>query len=87
MVKIRQVENNSKLPILVLEGKLIGKGNNELKKMCQQYAEEGKRFTVDLANIRFFDIHGIRFLQELISDHVQLINCPFYISKMIKEST
>ena len=56
----------------------------ELKRACEQYLKEKKKLTLNLGEITFIDIYGIKALRELIRQEVELSNCSFYIFTMVE---
>lgn len=86
MLKIDQIGNGPKETILILKGKLMGNTSTELKKISEQYLKKGKSFSMDLADVRFIDFFGMKMIEKLTCHkNVQVINCPYYITKMIEK--
>jgi len=84
MLNIKHIAADLKSPILILRGKLMKDEAVELKRACEQYLKEKKKLTLNLGEITFIDIYGIKALRELIRQEVKLSNCSFYIFTMVE---
>ncbi len=79
MLRITVVDSSNTDVRLRVEGRLTGRGVDELRRSCDPHAlSEGVRLTLDLADVSFADGDGIALLNDLQSRKVSLLNlAPF----------
>ena len=83
MSKINQSLHETECSVSVSHSRLFAEEAIELERISQPYLKKNKKLIVDLAGVRFIDLSGIRVLLDLMSRHVELINCPRYILKKV----
>lgn len=84
-MKITVVESSSVAVRLRVEGRLMGRWVEELRRACDlQGLREGIRLTLDLADISFADPAGIELLKELRSHSVTLLNPSSLVAEQLK---
>lgn len=84
MVRITVIESSNAGVRLRVEGRLTGRGVEELRQSCELHALDGKaRLSVDLADVSFADENGIELLRDLQARNVAILNlAPFLAMKL-----
>jgi hypothetical protein len=85
MLRITVVESSGEAVRLRVEGRVMGRWVEELRKTCQlQALGDGIRLTLDLADLSFADIEGIELLKELRTCGVILSGPSSLVAEQIK---
>ena len=78
MLRISIHEPAGHAACLQLEGQLAGAWTAELDTVCARLLAEGRRLTLDLADVTLIDRPGIALLAALVRRGVELVRCsPF----------
>lgn len=86
MLRISEIELNSQVATLRLEGRLVGLLVAEVEGVCEQHLSNGHRLRLDLADLSFADRAGIRLLQGLRTRGVALTNCSPFLNEELKHT-
>ena len=73
---------NGKAVTFALSGQLDALGSVELQRLFDDH-KEGKRFVLDLKDVRLVDRSAVRFLAFCEHGGMQIKNCPAYIRDWI----
>jgi hypothetical protein len=85
MLKITVVESSSEAVRLRVEGKLMGRWVEELRRTCDLHAlSDGIRLTLDLADVSFADAEGVELLKELRNRLVTLLSPSSLLTEQLK---
>lgn len=85
MLRITVVEASSESARLRVEGRLVGRWVEELRKSCDvQALSDGIRLTLDLVDVSFVDPTGIELLKELRSRCVTLLSPSPFVTEQLK---
>jgi ABC-type transporter Mla MlaB component len=69
-----------------LEGKLVGRWVEELRRLSDEAFARQKAVTLDMRKLWFVDAHGIALLRDLARKEVTQVNCSQFISQQLKET-
>ena len=69
---------------LRLEGHLGGPWVGELRRSCDRVLSNGKRLTLDLADVSFIDRDGVGLLRTLKCAEVEVRNCSPFVALQLK---
>jgi anti-anti-sigma regulatory factor len=84
-MKITVVESSSNGVRLRVEGRLMGRWVEELRRTCDLHAlNDGIRLTLDLADVSFVDAAGIELLKELRTRSVTLLSPSSLVAEQLK---
>lgn len=69
-----------------LDGTLVGASISVLKEQCMKY-KNNKRKTVllDFSGISYLDANGVKMLESVKDENLQIINCPLFIEALLKD--
>jgi ABC-type transporter Mla MlaB component len=70
---------------LRLEGQIVGPWVEELRNSCERVLTQGKRLTLDFADLSFVDREGIALLRALAERRVEFANCSRFVAELLKE--
>ncbi len=84
-MKITVVESSSKGVRLRVEGRLMGRWVEELRRTCDLHAlSDGIPLTLDVADVSFADAAGIELLKELRIRLVTLLSPSSLVAEQLK---
>ena len=84
-MKISVVESSSVAVRLRVEGRLMGRWVEELRRTCDlQGLSDGIRLILDLVDVSFADAAGIELLKELRARSVTLLNLSSLVAEQLK---
>jgi hypothetical protein len=90
MLKIARVDGASSpsgsIPMLQLEGKLVGPWVDELSRACEELRTPPSSLHLNLAAVTFIDPAGITFLSELIQRGATITGCSGFIEELLSRS-
>jgi anti-anti-sigma regulatory factor len=86
MLRISFIESADHRVALRLEGQIAGPWIEELRNSCERLLTQGKRLTLDLADLSFVDCDGIALLRALAERRVALANCSRFVAELLKEA-
>ena len=86
MLRITVVDSSSRGVRLHVEGQLVGRGVEELRRSCDERVPgPGLRLTVDLADVSFADPQGIELLKNLKHQQVTLVNLSPFLALQVDD--
>ena len=85
MLKITQIAGDETTARLALNGKLMDVSAAELMNTCERFLCDDKQVTLDLYNVRFVDLSGIKVLIDLLAREVQVDNCSTYLLNKLRK--
>lgn len=87
MLRITTVESSSAIVCLRVEGRLTGRGVEELRQSCKLHAfSKGTKLTLDLADVAFADADGIKLLNDLKNRDVAFMNLVPFLALQLHSS-
>jgi hypothetical protein len=86
MLRISEIELDSEVATLRLEGRLIGMMVAEVETICERHLAHGHRLKLDLADLSFADRAAIGLLQGLRNRGVALTNCSPFLNEELKHT-
>ncbi len=86
MLRITEGTSRKKSTILRLEGQLIGPWVNELSRVCETPITDGRKVTIDLAEVSFADRKGVSLLRELRLRGAVLANESVFLKEQLNGS-
>jgi hypothetical protein len=84
MLRITRLESRDAITALKLEGKVVGPWVGELREVCDRQAGAAGRLLLDLANVTYADVSGVRLLRELLGRGVQLKACSGLVAELLR---
>lgn len=85
MLRVTVVESSGSSVRLRVEGRLSGRCIEELRESCEMHVlAEGRRLTLDLADVSFADTDGIELLKDLMSRKVTILNLVPYLALKLR---
>lgn len=72
---------------LRLEGQIAGAWTAELDKVCARLLAEGRRLTLDLADVTLIDRAGLALLAALVHHGVELARCSPFQEEQLRLAT
>ncbi len=85
MLRITVVESSSESARLRVEGRLVGRWVEELRRSCDVHAlNAGIRLTLDLGDVSFVDGAGIDLLKQLHSCRVTFLGPSLFVAEQLK---
>ena len=85
MLRISFIESADHSVELRLEGRVVGPWIKELRRACEGVLTQGKRLTLDFADLSFVDNEGIALLRTLAERRVTLANCSRFVAELLKD--
>ena len=86
MFKITEMFEDEKTIILKVDGKLVGAGISLLKEECMKYKDNRqKTILLDLSGVSYTDTNGVKMLESIKDENLQIINCPMFIEALLKD--
>jgi anti-anti-sigma regulatory factor len=85
MLRITSQPEGADATRLVLEGRLVGDGVHELRRVADEITAQGRRVVLDLVALRFADAAGIALLRALIDDFAELQRVSAFVSALLGE--
>lgn len=83
MLKITPSAEDDITVTLKLEGRIVGPWVEELRKECEKRQAEGKKIVLDLLGVGFVNEEGIRALNALTSEQVELVGSSLFVSGLL----
>jgi len=84
MLRITALSSPSQAVTLRLEGQIVGRWVEELKRSCEELRANGDGMVLDLVNVSFIDTDGLALLGELKHRKVSLVNASPFITELLK---
>lgn len=87
MLRITAFLDRDPVPLLILEGKLVGAWLDELTRAVAATTGAAGPPELDLASLLFVDAPGERLLRELQGRGCRLVACSGYLTELLKGET
>jgi anti-anti-sigma regulatory factor len=86
MLRITVVDSSGVGIKLHVEGRLTGRGVEELRQSCDFHSVgEGRRLVLDMKDVSFADTDGIELLKDLRSHSVTLVNLVPFLALHLRD--
>ncbi len=86
MLRISQAGKANHSVTLRLEGQFVRPWVREARETCEKFLGEGCTVRLDLAEVSFVDQDGVKFLANLISKGVTLIDCSLFVEEQLRSA-
>ena len=86
MLKISQAGKANQTVTLKLEGRVVGPWVAEARETCEKLLSQGRTVRLNLAEVSFVDPDGVRFLANLISKGVTLVDCSLFVEEQLRSA-
>ncbi len=84
MLRITEITKDDKTVSFRLDGKVVGTCVSDLKKLCLHYRDEkNKTVVLDFSGVTFIDNKGVRMLEKIKDERIQIINCSLFIRSLL----
>ena len=85
MLRISQVDvrTGDSIPMLKLDGKLLGPWVEELSRACQALEVPPSRLCLNLADVTFIDSAGLALLGDLIRRGATISECTGFVEELL----
>lgn len=87
MLRISADQPTGQAATLRLDGRVVGRWVELVRKSCEAALNEDKRLTLDLRNVCFVDREGIDLLRSLVDLQVELAHAPLFLTEQIRRAT
>ena len=84
MLRITTNSSPSQAVTLQLEGQIVGRWVEELKRSCEELNANGDGLVLDLVGVSFIDTDGLTLLGDLTHRKVSLVNASPFITEVLK---
>jgi hypothetical protein len=84
MLKISQTGKPHQCFTLQLEGSIVGPWVNELRLVCESILSHGRTLALDLADVSYADVDGVKLLIDLKSRGVKLPRISPFVNEQLK---
>lgn len=84
MLKISEDRQDQQAILLRLEGRIIGPWVNELRDVCESFARDGVKITLDLEEVVFADDGAVALLTGLQNRGITLIRLTPFVEEQMK---
>ena len=87
MLKIQPVRQAPGEVTAALIGSIQSEYLPELEDLVRRAADNGRRLSLDLSQVRLVDREAVRFLSALVERGVRLIDCPAYLQRWLRSES
>ena len=84
MLRISKSKASQKQVTLLLEGRILNYGIEQLKAACEEVLARGRRLTLDLNGVSFISPKGVGVLHHFEERQVTLVNCSGFVVEQLK---
>lgn len=85
MLRITLTYQDKEAVTLRLDGKFVGACVSTLKKECLTYQDKkNKTVILDFSGVSYIDSNGVRILESINDEKLQIVNCPMFIEKLLE---
>lgn len=84
MFRISVVKSSNGAVTLRVDGQVVGRGVEELRRSCEEILCRGAQLTLDLTGISFIHSDGITLLQSFKGQGVILTNPSAFVAEQLK---
>jgi hypothetical protein len=86
MLKISESHSSIEEVTLLLEGRILSVGIEQLRDSCEEVLAQAPRVTIDLRGVSFVCHKGVTTLHYFEGRGVTLINCSGFVAQQLKKS-
>ncbi|PWT79607.1 MAG: hypothetical protein C5B57_13700 [Blastocatellia bacterium] len=69
---------------IALAGQLRGEWVDEVRRLSRSLIDAGNAVELDLSEVSFVDVQGLRLLRELVSARVPLVNSALFVAAQLE---
>ena len=85
MLRITLIYQDEEAVTLRLDGKLVGTCVSTLKEECSTYKDKkNKTVILDFSGVSYIDPNGVRTLESINGEKLQIVNCPMFVEKLLE---
>lgn len=84
MLRISETELSGDATLLRLEGQLIGQWVSEFQIACERLLTDGRKLTLDLAEVSFVERNAMPLFVYLASHRVSFVNYSPFLAEQLK---
>ncbi len=86
MFRITEMFEDEETIKLKVDGKLVGTCISLLTEECVKYTKnEEKTVLLDVSGVSYIDTDGVKMLESIKDENLQIINCPMFIEALLKD--
>jgi anti-anti-sigma regulatory factor len=85
MLRITKINGNEATVTLKLEGQIVSDWVRELERECRVALAQGRRVHLDFTHVTFVDERGCASLRNLVSDQLDIVQCPALIRSLLDD--
>lgn len=82
MFKITKTQEDAGTIILRIDGKLVEDWQSEFERLYLRI-RKGRRIILDLSGVSFIDDNGIDFIEKIMDEKIDIINCSPFIESLL----
>ena len=86
MLRISLENSANHVVTLRLEGSVAGLWVSEAQEACEKLLAEGRTVNLNLSDVSFIDQDGVKFLANLISKGVKLVDCSLFVEEQLRSA-
>jgi len=84
MLRISRSNSSEENVTLLLEGRVLNHGIEQLRRACDDILAQGHQLTLDLSGVSFVSRKGINVLHDFESRRVALANCSAFVGEQLR---
>ena len=84
MLRISRNNSSEKNVTLLLEGRVLNDGIEQLRRMCEDILAQGNQLTLDLSGVLFVSRKGVSVLHDFENRRVALANCSAFVGEQLR---
>ena len=84
MLRISKHSLSAKEVTLLVEGRILNHGIEQLRRECDDILARGHQLTIDLSGVSFVSRKGVGVLQDFQRRHVALANCSVFVGEQLR---
>jgi ABC-type transporter Mla MlaB component len=84
MLRISQNNSSEKNVTLLLEGRVLNHGIEQLRRMCEDILAHGHQLTLDLSGVSFVSRKGVSVLLDFERRRVALANSSVFVGEQLR---
>jgi len=84
MLRISRNNLSDKEVTLLVEGRILNHGIEQLRRVCEDILAQGHQLTIDLSGVSFVSRKGVGVLQDFERRRVALANCSVFVGEQLR---
>jgi ABC-type transporter Mla MlaB component len=84
MLRISRNNSREEKVTLLLEGRILNHGTEQLRRVCEDILAQGHQLTLDLSGVSFVSRSGVSVLHDFERRHVALVNCSGFVGEQLR---